>query len=351
MSGELKVSIIIPVYNVEQYLDQCIESVAQQTYRNLEIILVDDGSADRSGDICDRWGKQDSRIIVIHQENRGVSAAREAGIHHVSGQYTMFVDSDDWIEPDTVMTCLQQAEEQQFPECIIFSYYKEFPEKQTEMHVMSETQFMDEAAFKNKVHRRLFGLSDTELSHPERMENISTCWGKMYKSDLIREGRFYDLEEIGSFEDGLFNIFALRNCRSGSYIDRPLYHYRKTEGSLIGSYRDRLVTQWNHLFSILQGLIGSMQLDKEYNIALNNRIALSITGIGLNELANGQNGMSGHIRVIRDYLKGKQYQAACRSMNTARLPLPWKVLMFCARYRLAFGVYTILTVIDHIRKA
>ena len=100
MRASEKISIIIPVYNMEKYLDRCIRSVVNQTYRNLEIILVDDGSEDFSAGICDQWSKKDNRIRVIHKSNGGLSDARNAGLGIASGSYIGFVDSDDFIHPD-----------------------------------------------------------------------------------------------------------------------------------------------------------------------------------------------------------------------------------------------------------
>jgi glycosyltransferase involved in cell wall biosynthesis len=104
-----KISVIIPVYNVRQYLDQCLNSLAEQTYKNLEIILVDDGSTDGSSEICDSYSEKDERFKVIHQNNAGVSSARNAGLNAVSGEWIMFMDADDWIENDTCEAALNCA--------------------------------------------------------------------------------------------------------------------------------------------------------------------------------------------------------------------------------------------------
>ena len=96
------ISVVVPVYNVEKYIDKCINSIINQTYKNLEIILVDDGSPDNCGNICDEYAKKDNRIIVIHKENGGVSSARNIGIKNAKGKWITFVDSDDWIENDYV---------------------------------------------------------------------------------------------------------------------------------------------------------------------------------------------------------------------------------------------------------
>ena len=109
ITNELLVSVIIPVYNVSRYLPQCFESVISQTYRNLEIIVIDDGSTDDSGSICDQYAEKDDRIHVIHTDNRGLASARNLGLENVSGKYILFIDSDDWIEPQTIETFIGAA--------------------------------------------------------------------------------------------------------------------------------------------------------------------------------------------------------------------------------------------------
>ena len=107
-----KVSIIVPVYKVEAYLQRCVESLVRQTYPHVEIILVDDGSPDRSGELCDVFAKEDSRIVVVHQENQGVSAARNRGLDAMTGDWVCFCDGDDWFELDFVEHMLKCAQEE-----------------------------------------------------------------------------------------------------------------------------------------------------------------------------------------------------------------------------------------------
>ena len=109
MQQDILVSVIVPVYNVEEYLARCVDSILSQTYRNLEVILVDDGAKDSSGAICDSYAQRDSRVKVVHKENGGLSSARNAGIDIARGEYLEFVDSDDWLEPDAVESMLHQA--------------------------------------------------------------------------------------------------------------------------------------------------------------------------------------------------------------------------------------------------
>ena len=109
MNNNPKISVIVPVYKVEKYLDRCVESIVNQTYKNLEIILVDDGSPDNCPVMCDEWAEKDERIRVIHKENGGLADARNAGMNIATGDYIGFVDSDDWIEPNMYEVLLKNA--------------------------------------------------------------------------------------------------------------------------------------------------------------------------------------------------------------------------------------------------
>lgn len=122
----MKFSVIIPVYKVEKYLDQCVQSVVQQTYRDLEVVLVDDGSPDRCGAMCDAWAEQDHRIRVVHQENGGLSAARNSGIRNATGDYVLFLDSDDWWQSNTVLEAIAQQLGQTPVDVLSFNYRKSF---------------------------------------------------------------------------------------------------------------------------------------------------------------------------------------------------------------------------------
>lgn len=122
----MKFSIVIPVYKAEEYLDQCVQSVVQQTYRELEVILVDDGSPDRCGVMCDDWAKKDDRILVIHQKNLGASSARNNGIHYASGDYLLFLDSDDWWENSTVLERIAKQLNRTPVDALTFNYRKSY---------------------------------------------------------------------------------------------------------------------------------------------------------------------------------------------------------------------------------
>lgn len=350
MIENYKVSIIVPIYNVEKYLEECIDSLIKQTYRNIEIILVDDGSKDSSGIICDKYAKIDNRVIVIHKENGGQSSAREAGIFASSGEYIMTVDGDDWIDIDTVEVCINEINKYDDIDCVIYSYMKEFPNNSVPMHIMDNSIVFSPKEAEDKVYRRLFGLLSEELRHPERMDNIVSCCMKLYKSEVAKKGRFFDIKVIGSSEDNLFNMYALHNCGTVVYIDRCLYHYRKIETSSTRTYRQDLEKKWGVLFSIMEEIIKEKNLPEKYLDALSNRIAFSIIGVGMNEIGNKNKTYLEKIKKIKKYLKSSCYRKACKKLTVKNMPVIWKMFFYCCKYQMSIPVYFMILGMTQLRK-
>ena len=163
------ISIIIPVYNVEKYINKCLESVINQTYRNLEIILVDDGSEDKSGKICEEISIKDNRIRVIHKENGGLSDARNIGLDNSNGEYIAFIDSDDFIERDMIEFLYYNINKYDADISICSNY------------IFDEEECIDNSTKEIKVYNRLEILKEVLLDEKIR----SYAWNKMYKRDLF----------------------------------------------------------------------------------------------------------------------------------------------------------------------
>lgn len=213
------VSIIVPIYNVEKYLEKCIHSILNQTYKNLEIILVDDGSPDRCGEICDQYAKKDGRIIVLHQKNRGLGAARNAGIARASGKYLLFIDSDDYVDAELAEKTVKLAEDEN-ADIVIFDY----------LAVEAETGREDLKGFKLRKNE-IFSLRE----QPEALLITPSACNKLYRRDLFLktgmsypEGRYY--EDLGTTP----KLFL--QAERMVYLDSaPLYYYILRNGSIIHS--------------------------------------------------------------------------------------------------------------------
>ena len=210
------ISIIIPVYNVEPYLRQCINSVVNQTYRNLEIILIDDGSTDNSGKICDEYALKDSRIKVIHKQNGGVSSARNIGLKFASGEYIGFVDSDDFIELDMYSMLL-----------------KKILESKSQLVVCNWFDGMEN----NWLENKRFPIKE-KVTKNEALESFYWCmfpWNKLFKKDILKDISF--LEILGYGEDTLFCFNVFNKTDNILCIKTPKYYYRRNDKSALNAHK------------------------------------------------------------------------------------------------------------------
>lgn len=212
---EQKVSVIVPVYNVEQYLPKCLDSILAQTYQNLEIVLVDDGSPDRSGEICDQYAERDSRIQVIHQENRGASAARNRGLDAATGDWIGFIDSDDWIDPEFYETLLQTAVEYDAEiACCGFDYNGAKMIRDEPV-----TVFQGREIFYQLLTRK-YGAS-------------SLC-NKIFRKDLKTYLR--NREDIQLNEDLAASYVVCQKVERMAFANQALYHYTTRKSGCVTHY-------------------------------------------------------------------------------------------------------------------
>lgn len=215
---EKLVSVIVAVYNIEEYLPRCIDSILAQTYRKLEIILVDDGSLDGSGDICDDYAGKDERIMVIHKENGGLSDARNAGLDRASGEYIGFVDGDDWIDADMyrAMYCACEREKAQVAAC----RYKQ----------ITKSGVIDASAG-NSVSLSKADALEVYICGDDRYLIYNSVWSKLFAKELIAGMRF----PVGkNSEDIMFTTKAFCKMERLVYLDKAYYNYvLDREGSIM----------------------------------------------------------------------------------------------------------------------
>ena len=341
MNHEPLISIIVPVYNVEQYLRTCLDSLIYQTYHNLEIICVDDGSTDGSAEVLKQYAAMDARIVVISQENMGLSGARNSALEKAYGEFIMFVDGDDWIDADTCSILLEQALLYDV-DLVLCSYVREYAAFSKPKYIFPyiENHLFDEEEAQDLIFRRCVGLVGKELSDPSHMDSIVTACVKLYRANLIQNNkvRFVDTKQIGT-EDALFNIYCLINMKGAYYVHACKYHYRRdNENSLTSQYKKNLYEKWQNLYNYIERFISIQGLSERYSVALNNRIALSLIGLSLNILSSN-NSYFWKKKEIKKILTTPRYRKAYWQLDFQYFPLHWKVFFACAKYRFATGVY------------
>lgn len=217
----IKISVIIPVYNVEKYLPQCVDSVLSQSYQNLEIILVDDGSSDQSGQICDQYGEKDPRVRVIHKTNGGLSDARNAGIQQAAGEYLLFLDSDDfWSDHEAIQRLVLRAQCTQ-PDVINFSYIKFEEDTGIKVPYISSTEAMPDSL--SSKAEQLSYLTNHALY-------IASACNKMIRRSLFSKGLLF---AKGVFsEDIEWSARLLIIADSFDFVPENFYCYRQRSGSI-----------------------------------------------------------------------------------------------------------------------
>lgn len=344
------ISIIVPVYNVEQYLSKCLNSLVNQTYKDIEIICVNDGSLDNSIKILDDYAQKDSRIKVIDKENEGVSIARNIALKESSGEYIMFVDSDDWIDLNTCETAVNTAKEFN-ADVVMWSYIREYKTTSRPKNIFNQNIIIFEKNdIQNKLHRRFIGLLNEELRCPENMDALAPVWCKLYKSEIIKEHNisFKDIRSIGTYEDGLFNLFLFRYVKKAVFINMNLHHYRKVNPtSITTKYIKGLKEKSDRLYNIMQKYIDENKLSNDYQVALNNRIAFSILSVGVVEIV-ADCSLIKKINILKQLVKDENYKRALQQLTLKYFPIHWKVFFLFAKLRFATGIYILLYIIKKI---
>lgn len=342
----VEISIIVPVYNAEIYLRQCLDSLINQTFKNIEILCVDGDSMDGSLKILREYQEQDERVKVYSKANEGVSLGRNFGMDRASGKYLMFVDADDWIDDHTCELAYRVAEKQQ-ADLVMWSYIREFRGNSLPKDIFDKDEKIFEGKEVTDLHRRFWGLIGEELVQVENADALCPVWGKLYRRDIIEDHhiRFTDIRKIGTYEDGLFNLEVFEYLEKVIYMKEYFYHYRKYNTSSITSqYKEHLFEQWNHLYDLMANYINEKELGQDYKTALNNRICLGILGQGLNLMASDRKKM----KEIKNILSHKKYRAAYRNFDLRYFPIHWKVFYGFAKYNMAWGVYGMLLCIQRL---
>lgn len=257
------ISVIVPVYNVEPYLDQCVESIVNQTYKNLEIILVDDGSPDNCPAMCDKWAEIDSRIIVIHKENGGLSDARNAGLRIASGEYIGFVDSDDWVANDFFEKLYEPCK---VYGCEISACDVEFTESR-DVHT-------------NKTEAAEYRIGSPEDALYDLIRGVgyrAVVWNKLYASHLLSNETF----PVGKYhEDEFFTYRIISKAKVLSYTHISMYNYFQNSDGIMRSLSDKHV-------DALEAYIARLEFFKVHfpNIYIKDKISICKACIGFYNFA------------------------------------------------------------------
>ena len=353
MKEQPQVSIIVPVYNVENYIERCLNSLVNQTFKDIEIITINDGSTDKSLELLNKYAKEDIRISVIDLGDEGVSYCRNLGIEKANGKYIMFVDSDDWIDSSMVEVMYKKAEENKL-DLVMCSYIREFKDHSKEkIFNLPQEIIYKEDKVKNELLRKLVGPIKEELSNPEMLDALCTVWGKLYRADILKENKlkFVDLKKIGSAEDTLFNIFTFNYLKKVMFLNKSMYHYwRDNPKSVTSQYNPKLKEQRKVFFKYISDFIKENNFEQVFEEALNNRICTSVLGLGLIECSkNNKISRINKIKNIKIIINEEYIRNAYKNLELKYFSIHWRIFYFFIKNKMSFCSYLMLSTIEFLR--
>lgn len=244
-----EVSVIVPVYNVEKYLPKCLESLINQTFKDIEIICVNDGSTDGSADILRSFADKDNRIRIVNKENGGLFSARHDGMKYINGKYVIFVDSDDWVSENLIEKCLNAAADDN-PDVVVFGA---FSVREKNGKIVYKRGGYDYSKIPEKFNRKNI------FKYPP------TAWSKMYRYEFIKEHNIR-FQEIKNGEDQLFFIHAMLCANKIKVVRENLYFYIKSRAGAITAVNKK--TSLSPVYNVyeIDNLLDSLRIDEDYKI-------------------------------------------------------------------------------------
>jgi len=330
-----KISVVIPVYNVENYLKRCLDSVLNQTFQDFEIILIDDGSQDKSGKICDEYAKKDKRIKVIHKKNARVSAARNDGIKMAKGKYVSFIDSDDWIEPEMYQEMINKVEK--FNLDFIMCDYK----KRSNNYEDKRTQpirggYYSKDDIKNELFQCLIMFEYIEF--PPTISN----WVCLFNLEFIRNNDLYYDEDIHYCEDSILGSKIMYHANNFYYLkDHHYYNYFYNPTSTTNTYNE---VKWNSYLKINEGLVE--YFGKMIDFDFSRQIKINMLYFALNELGqikNSENGGEEKINMIKRIMYHPKVTEIFKDFKLPNVSWKTKVIILLIKFKMV-RLYSLLVV-------
>lgn len=272
---ELLLSIIIAVYNTEPtYLKECISSIQKQKVQNFEIILVDDGSKFSIAELCDGFSKYDDRIKVIHQENAGASAARNAGIDVAKGKYITIVDSDDWLEEDALEVLISKVQ-QDNPDILIWNTNVIIDNKIVKNYFMPE-DIKEKTLTKEEIKKLQLQMifPGFEGEYKPKLAQVGGTWCKLYSRSFLLENKLQYTPGIKIYEDPILNLESFEKATKVVYIYNHFYNYRFISDSVSRGYKNDWPERYTNAFYGIRNLLNKIKAEKRMFLALDAKIQM-----------------------------------------------------------------------------
>lgn len=324
------VSIIVPVYQVEEYLDDCMDSLLKQTYQNIEIILVDDGSTDHCPQMCDEYRLKYSQVKVIHQSNMGLPAARNSGLAIAVGEWILFVDSDDWLSYDAIEKVMTVHDSSL--DLIFFNFTREMNYQPT---ILSSGTIPAFREINKKDFDQLVqdAFSPSHHRYKAFKQGKVTAWSKLYNHKFLSENGLLFFPEVKIHEDIPYAVSVFMKANKGMYIDCAIYHYRCRSGSILTTYRPDYEEQLVPLIKKMMELSTQFQDIDLGKTLLYERLMALFLFIVRGKYCNSNNSQS-YIQRRKNYMalrNGSMYKNAIENVRVSNFTLIKGAAVFCVK--------------------
>lgn len=335
------ITIVVPVYNVENYIERCVNSLVNQTFSDFDIVLVDDGSKDKSGDLCDMFEKQYNNITVIHKENGGLASARNAGLEACTGEYVMFIDSDDWIETNALESLVDTIKRYKRPDVIKYGYKKIcngeilfecVPELSEKLY--SQKEILEEIVPMTIGKKDVLNGKDTF---------IPMAWSSLYRTNIIKDNeiQFVSEREILN-EDYLFALQVALVIKSLYVLKKTIYYYDLREGSYSNRYRQSVYERKLKLKEAYENVLYHKNVLDKYQMEMSRFWIYSIYCCIANECAV-DSGLEAKIVIknIGRYLKDKEVVRALKNVDLSGVSARTRIICFLMKIKAAGLIHTL----------
>lgn len=323
MNSDDLITIIVPIYNVEIYMERCIDSIIEQTYKKIEIILVDDGSTDKSGDICDEYAKKDTRIKVIHTKNNGVSSARNKGMEIANGEWISFVDADDWIEKDFCEKMINETLKNQNIDMVCSGYNRVYPKRQETINC--------------KTPRIIYSAQEYLIKLLNVQNGYGFCHMKLIRKSCIKNIRFHENIKVG--EDALFNMELVKNIHEIIILGQALYNYRFNNASVVRKYDPDYANKYQSAMIETKNYISShYKNNSEVEGNYYNYVAYHVLLIIVNYCFNKENSknLKEQIKLLKQVCNIDEFRQAIQKSSYNDLSITRSITLFTIKHKLYF---------------
>lgn len=311
------ITVVVPIYKVEKYLEKCIDSIIKQTYENLEIILVDDGSPDKCPQICDEYAKNDSRIRVIHKENGGVSSARNIGMENARGKWIAFIDADDWIEEKYFEKMLDRVKTND-ADIVLCGYNRVMPNCNIKINSNGGDEKVNAKEYLIKVLNPQTGYGFVHM--------------KIIKKQVIGDTRFDTDLKVG--EDALFNIEISKKINTAILVKEALYNYRNNSESVVKKFDKNYVDKYLKSMVKNRKYIFENYNDEEIKQNYYNFVAFHVMLIAVNYCYHPENKEKNKLSVLKKVCKQKEYKEGIEKSNYNNLSMTRKITLYTLKHKL-----------------